>query len=51
MYDLIVKGGTVVDPSQNLHGINDVAIEGGKLAKIAPDISAEEAKRIIEVRG
>jgi len=29
MYDLIVKGGTVVDPSQNLHGINDVAIEDG----------------------
>ena len=30
MYDLIVKGGTVVDPSQNLHGVNDVAIEDGR---------------------
>ena len=38
MYDLIVKGGTVVDPSQNLHGISDVAIEDGKIAKIATDI-------------
>ena len=35
MYDLIVKRGTVVDPSQNLHGVTDVAIEDGKIAKIA----------------
>ena len=40
MYDLIVKGGIVVDPSQNLHGTNDVAIEDGKITKIATDIPA-----------
>ena len=50
MYDLIVKGGTVVDPSQNLHGISDVAIEDGKIAKIATDIPAEESKRVVEVK-
>ena len=51
MYDLIVKGGTVVDPSQNLHGVTDVAIEDGKIAKIAVDIPAEESKRVVEVNG
>mgnify|MGYP002525020082 FL=1 len=51
MYDLIVKGGTVVDPSQNLHGVTDVAIEDGKIAKIAVDIPAEESKRVVEVKG
>jgi dihydroorotase len=51
MYDLIVKGGTVVDPSQNLHGVTDVAIENGKIAKIAVDIPAEESKRVVEVKG
>ena len=51
MYDLIVKGGTVVDPSQNLHGISDVAIEDGKIAKIATDIPSEESKRVVEVKG
>ena len=51
MYDLIVKGGIVVDPSQNLHGISDVAIEDGKIAKIATDIPAEESKRVVEVKG
>jgi len=51
MYDLIIKGGTVVDPSQNIHGLNDVAVEDGKIARVAPDISADEAKRIVEVKG
>ena len=51
MYDLIVKRGTVVDPSQNLHGVTDVAIEDGKIAKIAVDIPAEESRRVVEVKG
>ena len=51
MYDLLIKGGTVVDPSQIIHGINDVAIEDGKIARIAPNISAEEAGRVVEVKG
>ena len=51
MYDLIVKGGTVVDPSQNLRGISDVAIENGKIAKIATDIPGEQSKRVVEVKG
>ena len=51
MYDLIVKGGTVVDPSQNLHALRDVAIEEGKIAKIAVDIPADEANRVVEVKG
>jgi dihydroorotase len=51
MYDLIVKGGTVVDPSQNLRGISDIAIENGKIAKIATDIPGEQSKRVVEVKG
>jgi dihydroorotase len=51
MYDLIVKGGTVVDPAQGLNGLNDVAVENGKIALVAPDIPAEEARRVVEVKG
>ena len=46
MYDLIIKGGTVVDPTQNLNGAYDVAIEDGKIAAVAADISADEAARV-----
>ena len=51
MYDLLLTGGTVLDPSQGLNGTNDVAVEDGKIARIAPSIPAEEANHIIEVKG
>ena len=51
MCDLRSKGGTVIDPSKNLNGLNDVAVEDGKMARVAPNIPAEEATRVIEVAG
>ena len=51
MYDLLIKGGTVVDPSQGIHGVNDVAIEGGKIARVAADIDASDAAQVVEVKG
>ncbi len=51
MYDLIVKGGTLIDPSQGLNGINDIAVEDGKIARVAPDIPSEEAVRVLDVKG
>ena len=51
MYDLIVKGGTVIDPSQGLNGLNDIAVEDGKIALVAPDISSDEAARVLEIKG
>ena len=51
MYDLLIKGGTVVDPSRGLHGLNDVAVEDGKIARIAPKIPTEEATRVVDVPG
>ncbi|PKB79853.1 MAG: dihydroorotase [SAR202 cluster bacterium Io17-Chloro-G9] len=51
MYDLLIRGGTVIDPSQSIHGPNDVAVEDGKVVRIAPGISAEEATRVIDVPG
>ncbi len=51
MYDLLLKGGTAVDPSTGLDGIADIAVEGGVIARVAPDIPAAEAVRTIEVKG
>ena len=51
MYDLVLKGGTVLDPSSKLDGRQDVAVEAGKIARIAPDIAANEAARAIDVSG
>jgi dihydroorotase len=51
MYDLVLKGGTVVDPSTGLDGIHDVAVQGGVIARIAPNIGSAEAVRTIDVAG
>src|SRR4030095_14230622 len=51
MYDLLLKGGTVVDPSVGLHGVHDIAIQDGKIARIAPTIPGEEATQVREVAG
>jgi dihydroorotase len=51
MYDLLLKGGTVVDPSTGLEGTHDVAVHGGVIARIAPDIGSAEATRTIDVAG
>ena len=51
MYDLLLKDGMVVDPSTGLQGVQDVAVQDGKIAHIATDISEEDATRIMDVSG
>ena len=51
MYDLLLKGGTLVDPSADLHGEWDIAVLDGEIAKIAPEIPDQEASRVIDVAG
>ena len=50
MYDLILKGGTIVDPSTQRNGIMDIAIQDGKFASIATGITDDTAK-VIDVKG
>src|SRR5215470_4899222 len=49
--DLLIKGGTVVDPSQNLHAPLDVAVKDGKIAQVAPDIRADGSLNVISAKG
>src|SRR5262245_16332364 len=51
MYELLLKGGTVLDPATGLDGVMDVAMQGGTIARVAKDIPAAEATRTIEVAG
>src|SRR5262245_44941060 len=51
MYDLVLKGGRVLDPSSGLDGVQDVAVHAGTIARIAPGIPASEASRGIAVGG
>jgi dihydroorotase len=51
MHDLLLKGGTVVDPSTGLDGLCDIAVRDGLIARIAKDIPSAEATQTIEVGG
>ncbi len=49
-YDLIVKGGRVIDPSRKLDAVRDVAISQGRIAAIKEHISADAAD-MLDARG
>ena len=49
MYDLLLKGGTVVDPSRNLHEKLDVGITGDRVTGLAASIGVSEATHVIDV--
>ncbi|MGB2814537.1 MAG: amidohydrolase family protein, partial [Dehalococcoidales bacterium] len=51
MYDVLIKGGRVIDPAQNLDGALDVAINGDKVATVSKDISPQEGKQVIDAKG
>jgi dihydroorotase len=50
-YDLLLTGGAVLDPGAGFDGIMDVAIAGGKIAAVGPNLPAHEARRTISVKG
>jgi dihydroorotase len=49
-YDLIIRGGRVIDPSVRLDAVRDVAIAGGRIAAIEANIAGDAADRI-DARG
>ncbi|MCC6540292.1 MAG: amidohydrolase/deacetylase family metallohydrolase [Bryobacterales bacterium] len=50
-YELLLKHGHLMDPANQLDGIGDIAIAGGKIARVASDIPAAEARQVIDVKG
>jgi dihydroorotase len=50
-YDLILQGGHVIDPANDVDAAADVAIAGGKIAAVAPGLAAERARKVIPLKG
>jgi dihydroorotase len=50
-YDLILRGGRVVDPSQDLDAVTDVAFSGGKVGRIGPRLEGGPGTDIRDVAG
>lgn len=49
--DLLIHGGTVVDPAAGLHAARDVAVAEGRVVAVEESISPEGAARVLDARG
>ena len=49
MYDVVLKGGIVVDCAQGWNGQMDIAFTGKKISKVAADIPSEQASKVLDV--
>ncbi|HZI81265.1 MAG TPA: amidohydrolase/deacetylase family metallohydrolase [Vicinamibacterales bacterium] len=50
-YDLLVKGGRVIDPSRRFDAAADVAIAKGRIAAVRPSIPASAAAEVVDASG
>jgi dihydroorotase len=48
--DLLIKGGTVVDPGQRMHALMDVAVKDGKILEVSRDIPISRARKVISAK-
>lgn len=48
--DLLIKGGTVVDPAQKLHAVMDIAVKGRKILAVSKDFPADRASLVFSAK-
>ena len=50
-YDLLLRGGRVIDPAQGIDGAFDVAVKDGKIAAVTANIVSSSARQVADVSG
>lgn len=50
-YDLLLRGGHVIDARNKIDGVMDVAIKDGKIARVATGLSPKDAIKTIDAKG
>lgn len=50
-YDLLIRGGHVIDPKNGIDGVRDVAVWGGKIARVAQGIAPNQARTVVAADG
>ena len=50
-FDLVIKGGDMLDPSQSLHGKRDIGIRFGVIEAVDADIPATRARQVLDAAG
>jgi dihydroorotase len=50
-YSIVIKGGHVIDPKNNIDEVMDVAIADGRIAKVDKDIDGKLTRQVIDAKG
>jgi dihydroorotase len=50
-YSLLIKNGHVIDPKNGINAVMDVAVAGGKIARVAANIDPSLAQRVADATG
>src|SRR5947207_9271683 len=48
-YDLLLKGGHVIDPANHIDEVRDIGILNGKIAAVEKNIPADQAGKVVDV--
>ena len=50
-YSIVIKGGQVIDPKNNINAVMDIAIADGKIAKVDKNIDTTGASQVVDAKG
>ena len=50
-YQIVIKGGHVIDAKNHINELMDVAIQDGKIAKVAKNIDAKLGRQVVDAKG
>jgi dihydroorotase len=50
-YDILLTGGHVIDPANNISKICDVAVSGGLIARVGENLPPGDAAKVVDVSG
>lgn len=50
-YDLLIRGGHVIDAKNDIDGQMDIAVKDGRIARVASNISESNAGRVVDAQG
>lgn len=50
-YSIVIKGGHVIDPKNNINRVVDIAVTDGKIVKVGQNIDAAGARQVVDAKG
>ena len=50
-YNIVIKGGHIIDPKNNIDELMDIAIKGDTIVKVAKTIDAKDAIQVVDAHG